>query len=153
MQTLLIWIVEKYLTYLSCNFQKTESAPYLVIDDPIMLRLLKYVYLASSFKRNMGCPQMMTTVLAQNAPHCEFLLRNGVGKTCPWKNIYFTVWMYTKAGKKEFLKSYIGLWSFLLTSTGRPVHSAGINGAVQLGPQKDNVRFRKFFLPKFSPYS
>ena len=46
------------------------------------------------------------------------------------EKIYFALWMYTKAGEKEFLKSYIGLSSCHLTSTGRPVHSAGINGAV-----------------------
>ena len=46
------------------------------------------------------------------------------------EKIYFALWMYTKAGEKEFLKSYIRLSSCHLTSTGRPAHSAGINGAV-----------------------
>ena len=54
---------------------------------------------------------------------------------------------FTKAGEKEFLKSYIGLLSCQLTSTGQPTHSAGKNGAAWRGPQKDNVRFQKFFLP------
>ena len=55
--------------------------------------------------------------------------------------------MYAKAREKEFLKLYIGLMSCHLTSTGQPAHLAGINVAVLLGPQKDNVRFQKFFLP------
>ena len=46
------------------------------------------------------------------------------------KKIYFALWVYTKAGEKEFLKSYIGLLSCHLTSTGRPANLAGINGAV-----------------------
>ena len=43
---------------------------------------------------------------------------------------YFALWMYTKAGEKEFFKSYIGLSSCHLTSTGQPAHSAGINSGV-----------------------
>ena len=46
------------------------------------------------------------------------------------EKIYFALWMYTKAGEKEYLKSYIGLSSCHLTSTGWPAHLAGINGAV-----------------------
>ena len=61
--------------------------------------------------------------------------------------------MQTKSGKTEFLKSHIGLSSRHLTSTGRPAHSAGVNDAVQLGPQKDNVQFQKLFFPSLSPYS
>ena len=38
--------------------------------------------------------------------------------------------MYTKAEGKEFLKSYIGLPSCHLISTGQPAHSAVTNGAV-----------------------
>ena len=38
--------------------------------------------------------------------------------------------MYTKAEEKEFLKLYIGLLSYHLTSNGPLAHSAGINGAV-----------------------
>ena len=45
------------------------------------------------------------------------------------EKIYFALWIHTKAGEKEFLKLYIGLSSCYLTSTGRPAHSAGINGA------------------------
>ena len=55
--------------------------------------------------------------------------------------------MLTKPGEKEFLKSYIGLSSCHLTSTGRPAHQAGFNGACQLSPQKDNVGIQKFFFP------
>ena len=55
--------------------------------------------------------------------------------------------MYTKAEGKEFLKSYIGLSSYHLTSTGRPAGQAGFDGACQLGPQKDNVGIQKFFFP------
>ena len=61
--------------------------------------------------------------------------------------------MQTKSGEKEFLKSYIVLLSCHLTCTGRPAHSAGLIGAVQLSPQKDNVQFQKFFLPQFCVYS
>ena len=45
------------------------------------------------------------------------------------EKIYFALWMYSKAGEKEFLKSYIGLSSCHLTSTGQPAHSAGLIGA------------------------
>ena len=57
--------------------------------------------------------------------------------------------MLTKPGEKEFLKSYIGLSSCHLTSTGRPALQAGFIGACQLGPQKDNVGIQKFFFPWF----
>ena len=46
-----------------------------------------------------------------------------------------------KPGQKEFLKSYIGLASCHLTSTGRPARKT----ACQLGPQKDNVGIKRFF--------
>ena len=59
----------------------------------------------------------------------EFLLRNGVGKTCVWKKYILLYECIQRQGKK-FLKSYIGLLSCHLTSTGRPAHLAGINGAV-----------------------
>ena len=42
--------------------------------------------------------------------------------------------MHTKTGEKEFLKSYIGLSSCHLTSTGQTAHWAGINGAVYASP-------------------
>ena len=61
--------------------------------------------------------------------------------------------MKTKSGEKEFLKSYIGLLSCHLTSNGPLANPAGSIGAVQLSPQKDNVRFQKFFLPQCVYYS
>ena len=57
--------------------------------------------------------------------------------------------MYTKAWEKEFLKSYIGLSSCHLTSTGRLACQAGFIGACQLGPQKDNAGIQKIFFPWF----
>ena len=57
--------------------------------------------------------------------------------------------MYTKAGEKEFLKSYIGLLSCHLTSTGRPAHLAGMNGVVLLGPQRTTYDFKNSFFPNF----
>ena len=55
------------------------------------------------------------------------------------EKIYFALWMYTKAGEKEFLKSYIGLSSCHLTSTSRLVHQAGFNAACQLSPQVSEI--------------
>ena len=57
--------------------------------------------------------------------------------------------MFIKAREKEFLKLYIVLFSFHLTSTGQPAHSAGIYGAVQLSPQKDMYDFKTSFFPNF----
>ena len=57
--------------------------------------------------------------------------------------------MYTKAGEKEFLKSYIGLSSCHITSTGQPAHSAGINGAVYLGLQRTMYDFKTSFFLNF----
>ena len=69
------------------------------------------------------------------------------------EKIYFALYMFIKAKEKNFLKRYICLSSCHLTSTGKPAHLAGMNGAVQLGPQNDITGFQKFLLPLFSPYS
>ena len=58
-----------------------------------------------------------------------------------------------KIREKRIFESHIGLLSCHLISTGRPAHLAAYIGAVQLSPQKDNVRFQKFILPQFCYYS
>ena len=57
--------------------------------------------------------------------------------------------MQTNPGEKEFLKSYIGLSSCPLTSTGQLACQARFIGTCQLGPQKDNVEIQKDFFPWF----
>ena len=47
------------------------------------------------------------------------------------------------------MKSYIGPSSCHLTSTSQPAHQTGFIGALQLGPQNDNVRIKNFFFPWF----
>ena len=82
----------------------------------------------------------------------NFFSEIGQAKHFSGKNIFCSVNVYKSRGKR-ILKSYIGLSSCHLTSTGRQAHSSGINGAVQLSPQKDNVRFQRFFLPQCFHYS
>ena len=83
-----------------------------------------------------------TKMVAKTHKGCEIICKPIVVFT-PWifalkwyrlkmslEKIYFALWIRRKLGKREFLKLYIGLLSCHLTSTGRPAHSAGINGAV-----------------------
>ena len=38
----------------------------------------------------------------QQRPHCEFLLRNGIGKHVPGKNLFWSVNVYKSRGKRIF---------------------------------------------------
>ena len=60
-----------------------------------------------------------------NRAHCEFWLRNGIGKTCLFNKIYFGLLWKLKAMKENFWNSYIALWSYQLNDTNQLTIQAG----------------------------
>ena len=68
----------------------------------------------------------------------------------PDENVFCSINVDKIKGKVIF-EIYTGLLSCHLTNTGCLTHQAGLNCVRQLGPLKDNVQFRKFFLPLLLP--
>ena len=48
--------------------------------------------------------------LPMHLTHCEFLLRNGTGKTCLWKKCIFFYDSRKNQGKKNFWKRTLSFW-------------------------------------------
>ena len=61
--------------------------------------------------------------------------------------------MYTKAGEKEFLKSYIVLLRAELNCTIYASQMGRSAGASSVATRKANVQFQKFFFPCFCVHS
>ena len=49
-----------------------------------------------------SCQTTHTPVQSERHAHREFLLRNGVGNTCLWKNIFCSMNVYKSKGKRIF---------------------------------------------------